>query len=108
MNKTPFVLFGILAAICVIVIPAWALSKEGGEEAGTVQVEPSDQEAKAMFATNCGTCHTLAAAGTDGVVGPDLDSLLVPTGSNSASGVEGNYARVVRAIACGVPSGGGR
>ena len=26
-----------------------------------------------MFATNCGTCHTLAAAGTDGIVGPNLD-----------------------------------
>ena len=38
-----------------------------------------------MFATNCGTCHTLAAAGTDGVVGPDLDELLVPSGTNTPS-----------------------
>jgi mono/diheme cytochrome c family protein len=30
---------------------------------------------KSIFATNCGSCHTLAAAGTTGNVGPDLDQL---------------------------------
>ena len=29
---------------------------------------------KAIFLTNCGTCHTLAAAGTTGAVGPNLDT----------------------------------
>ena len=28
--------------------------------------------------TNCGSCHTLYKAGTDGVVGPNLDELLAP------------------------------
>jgi glucose dehydrogenase/cytochrome c5 len=28
-----------------------------------------------VFATSCGTCHTLAAAGTNGTVGPNLDEL---------------------------------
>ena len=28
--------------------------------------------------TNCGSCHTLYKAGTDGVVGPDLDERLAP------------------------------
>jgi mono/diheme cytochrome c family protein len=30
---------------------------------------------KPIFATNCGSCHTLAAAHTTGTVGPNLDSL---------------------------------
>jgi mono/diheme cytochrome c family protein len=29
-----------------------------------------------FFATNCGSCHTLSAAGTTGTVGPNLDDVL--------------------------------
>lgn len=32
-------------------------------------------EGKEVFTTNCGSCHTLKAAGTSGEVGPDLDEL---------------------------------
>jgi mono/diheme cytochrome c family protein len=41
---------------------------EGGESALTA-------EGKTIFTTNCGTCHTLSAAGTSGTVGPNLDEL---------------------------------
>lgn len=30
---------------------------------------------KTIFTSNCGSCHTLAAAGTSGAVGPNLDQL---------------------------------
>jgi cytochrome c6 len=30
---------------------------------------------KTVFASTCGACHTLAAAGTHGMVGPDLDQV---------------------------------
>lgn len=30
-------------------------------------------DAKSLFATNCGSCHVLADAGTSGTVGPNLD-----------------------------------
>ncbi len=30
---------------------------------------------KDIFAANCGSCHTLAAAGTSGTIGPSLDDL---------------------------------
>lgn len=33
----------------------------------------------AVFAQNCSSCHTLAAAGAHGNVGPDLDQLKPPT-----------------------------
>ena len=33
---------------------------------------------KDIFAANCGSCHTLKAAGTSGTVGPNLDQLKLP------------------------------
>ena len=30
---------------------------------------------KALFEANCGSCHTLSAAGTSGTVGPKLDGI---------------------------------
>ena len=108
MSKRPFIIFGVFAAICIVVIPYFAFAKEGDEESATVEVAASDDEAKDLFANTCGYCHTLAAAGGDGVVGPDLDDLLAPTGTNSAESFEGNYSRVLNAIECGIPPGGGR
>ena len=105
MSKRPFILFGLFAAICVLVIPFIALGKEGDEDAGTVQIASQDRESQDLFANNCGTCHTLAAAGTDGVVGPNLDDLLVPSGTNTSELYEGNATRVLQAVMCGL---GGR
>jgi mono/diheme cytochrome c family protein len=109
VSKRPFILFGLFAAICLLVIPFIALGKEGDENAGTVEVEAHDRDAQELFANNCGTCHRLAAAGTDGVVGPDLDDLLVPSGTNTAELYEGNASRVLQAVQCGLegrmPSG---
>jgi mono/diheme cytochrome c family protein len=102
MSKTPFVIFGIFAAVCVVVIPYFAIAKEGDEEAATVQVESQDEAAKELFAGSCGRCHTLAAAGTEGVVGPDLDALLVTGGINSAQQYDGIGTRVMQAITCGL------
>ena len=51
MNKTPFILFGIFALICVIVIPVVALGKNGDEDAATVKVASRDRHAQELFAT---------------------------------------------------------
>jgi mono/diheme cytochrome c family protein len=34
--------------------------------------------AQQLFVTNCGSCHTLSAAGTSGALGPNLDGLGLP------------------------------
>jgi mono/diheme cytochrome c family protein len=78
MNRSSYVLFGLVAILCAILIPAWAISREGGEQASPQNVPADLQEGKDLFVTNCGSCHTLYKAGTDGVVGPDLDDLLAP------------------------------
>jgi mono/diheme cytochrome c family protein len=78
MNRSTFVIFGLVVLILGIGIPAWAISQEGSESASAESVPSSLEEGKELFVTNCGACHTLAKAGTDGVIGPDLDELLAP------------------------------
>jgi mono/diheme cytochrome c family protein len=34
---------------------------------------PGEADGKSIFTDNCGTCHTLADAGTSGTIGPNLD-----------------------------------
>ena len=101
MSKRPFVLFGLFAAICLIVLPILALGHEENPKTGAVQIAERDQDGKELVNNNCGQCHTLAAAGTDGVVGPDLDDLLVTGGINSSTNFEGIYPRVISAVLCG-------
>jgi len=76
--KRTLVSFGIVAVLFAIIIPAWAISREGGESASPQDVPDDLQTGKELFVTNCGSCHTLYKAGTDGVVGPNLDELLAP------------------------------
>ena len=103
--KRPIVMFIVLAAICLVVLPFWALQTKGGADASPeASVPPTDQQGLQLSQINCGACHTLAAAGTDGVVGPNLDQLLA-TGAKTPDTVKGNYQRVVNAVEQGV---GGR
>ena len=44
--------------------------------AGVPGIKPPVFAPPQFFATNCGGCHTLAAAGTTGTTGPDLDQAL--------------------------------
>lgn len=97
MRKRPFVIFGIFALAVGIAVPFWAIAKEGAGTASPESVPASDEEAKVLFAENCGSCHTLARAGTDGVIGPDLDERLGALG-------EGQESRVLNAIERGFSS----
>ena len=102
MNKAPFLIFGAFAVLCVVLIPLKAISGTGGESAAPVSVASQDEEDKDLFANSCGSCHTLAAAGADGVVGPNLDQLLAPGGNAT---YEGSYNRALGAITCGFGAG---
>jgi mono/diheme cytochrome c family protein len=100
--KRPLVIFGIFAAICLVALPAWALTKKGGSDASNGSSVPaSEQQGLQLFQINCGACHTLAAAGTDGQIGPNLDELL-GTGPGSPDAVKANQSRVLSAIQEGV------
>jgi mono/diheme cytochrome c family protein len=100
--KRPIVMLTVLAAICLVALPFWALQSKGGADASPeATVPPSDKQGLELFQINCGACHTLAAAGTDGVVGPNLDQLL-GTGSKSPDTVKSNEDRVLNAVESGV------
>jgi mono/diheme cytochrome c family protein len=96
LKKSSLVIFGVFALTFLIVIPYIAISKEGEEDSAEVAVASSDEHAQELFQTNCGSCHTLAAAGTDGVVGPNLDDLL------GLATADANRPRVLAAIQNGV------
>jgi mono/diheme cytochrome c family protein len=49
-----------------------------GAVAGTGQ-KPPQLSSPQLFVANCGSCHTLAEAGTSGTTGPDLDKSLAGT-----------------------------
>jgi mono/diheme cytochrome c family protein len=80
MSKRTFIWFGILILVLAVVIPYAAFRAKGDGETGDDKVPASLEGAQSLFVTNCGTCHTLSSAGTDGNYGPDLDELLAPNG----------------------------
>jgi mono/diheme cytochrome c family protein len=100
MSKRPFVIFGLVVAVLAVLIPFLAFRSNGDPDTGVSKDVPSDlQTGKTLFQTNCGTCHTLYAAGTDGNFGPDLDLLLAPAGPGPPSAVK---SRVLNAIENGL------
>lgn len=50
-------------------------------------------DAKAVFSQNCGSCHTLSAASTTGIVGPNLDNLAADATKYGAGASAAQYVR---------------
>lgn len=107
MSKKTFVTFGLLIVFLAVLIP-WLAFRADGESAPEAAVPADLEPAKALFDTNCGACHTLYAAETDGNFGPDLDALLAPAGPPSGptaeQTIEATEGRVLNAIHAGVDS----
>jgi sulfur oxidation c-type cytochrome SoxX len=57
----------LAAALLVVTVVA------AGCGAGYVSVNADRQNGKTLFVAKCGSCHTLADAGTTGTIGPNLD-----------------------------------
>ena len=53
--------------------PSEASAQTGGDGGGGGA--SASAEGKQIFTQSCGTCHTLADAGTSGTIGPNLDEL---------------------------------
>ena len=108
MSRKTFIWFGLLVLVLAALIP-WLVFRADGDAARGAQKVPSDLEAgQSLFQINCGNCHTLYAAGTNGNYGPDLDELLAPTGppegSTAESTIKQTEGRVLNAIENGVDS----
>jgi mono/diheme cytochrome c family protein len=108
MSKRIFIVFGLLILVLAVVIPWLAFRSKGDAESGDQQVAAHLKTGQELFQINCGTCHTLYAAGTDGNYGPDLDELLAPsgppTGATAEATIKATEGRVLNAVEKGVDS----
>src|SRR3954452_12460666 len=108
MSKRTFIVFGLLVVVLAAVIPWLIFHSKGDAQTGDQEVAASLEEGQSLFQTNCGTCHTLYAAGTDGNYAPDLDELLAPSGPpegpTAASTIKATEGRVLNAVENGVDS----
>ncbi len=105
MSKRTFITFGLLVFVLAVVIPWLAFRGSGDANTGAQAVPAHLKTGQELFETNCGTCHTLYAAGTDGNYGPDLDELLAPTGqAETPEQAKGVAERVLNAEKEGVDS----
>jgi mono/diheme cytochrome c family protein len=108
MSKRAFISFGLLVVVLAVAIPWLIFHSKGDAQTGAQDVAAGLKEGQSLFQTNCGTCHTLYAAGTDGNYGPNLDELLaplgVPTGPKAKEEIASTQNRVENAVENGVDS----
>ena len=68
---------GLAAAALAFGAVALGVGIDGGSDNPRASAAPEDGSGPAVFARmGCGSCHALAAAGSTGQMGPDLDSAL--------------------------------
>jgi mono/diheme cytochrome c family protein len=104
MSKKTFIVFGLVVIVLAVLIP-WLAFRNDGDAARGAQAVPADlKSGQSLFQTNCGTCHTLYAAGTDGNYGPNLDELLSPSGPATGEALGQVEGRVLNAVENGVDS----
>ena len=105
MSKKTFVIFGLLVIFLAVLIPWLAFRSDGDAARGAQEIPSGLKEGQDLFQTNCGNCHTLYAAGTDGNFAPDLDELLSPSGPpEDEATIKATKKRVLNAIDNGVDS----
>lgn len=110
MSKRAFIWFGILVLVLAVAIPWLVFRSKGDAASGDQEVASNLQSGQSLFQTNCGTCHALYSAGTDGNYAPDLDELLAPNGPPEGDPktveetVEQTENRVLSAVEKGIDS----
>ncbi|MGN6258920.1 MAG: c-type cytochrome [Solirubrobacterales bacterium] len=104
MSKRTFIWFGILVLVLAVVIPWLAFRSKGDAANGEQKVASNLKTGQSLFQTNCGTCHTLYSAGTDGNYAPNLDELLAPNGPLEGETIKQTEGRVLNAVENGVDS----
>jgi mono/diheme cytochrome c family protein len=108
MSKKTFIVFGLLVVFLAVLIPWLAFRSDGDAARGAQEVPAELESGQTVFQINCGNCHALYAAGSNGNYGPNLDVLLAPSGPpegpTAASTIKATQGRVLNAIENGVDS----
>ncbi len=82
-------------AIAIAAIAAVVLLGAGcGETVGYTEGTGDKANGKELFTAKCGSCHTLADAGTAGTIGPNLDDAFAESRRNGLG--ESTFVQVVR------------
>lgn len=102
MSKRTFIWFGILVVVLAGLIPWLVFGAKGDGESGEKSVPKGLTQAQSLFVTNCGNCHSLYSAGTDGNYAPDLDELLAAAGPLEEDSIKSTEGRVLNAIENGI------
>jgi mono/diheme cytochrome c family protein len=106
MSKKTFIVFGIFVVALAVAIPWLVFNGKGDAKTGAQDVAAKYEDGQELFKINCGNCHTLYAAGTDGNYAPNLDELLapngVPTGKTASDTIKSTQGRVENAVENGV------
>ncbi len=69
-----FVAFGIAIPLAILV----GNHANASSQVGGIKLNAAEKRGRMLFGQHCGVCHTLAAANTNGKVGPNLDQLRPP------------------------------
>jgi mono/diheme cytochrome c family protein len=81
-RRAAAIIGGIVILAFGIGVPAAVIAANTDDQSkqsvGGVQLSSFEQHGRKVFARNCATCHTLAAANSVGRVGPNLDQIRPP------------------------------
>jgi cytochrome c551 len=70
----------IAVVLALLVVAAAGCGGDDDDDSGgaatTAETTEGGADGAAVFASSCGSCHTLEAAGTSGTTGPNLDDLM--------------------------------
>jgi cbb3-type cytochrome c oxidase subunit III len=84
-----------VAALVVLALASSALLAACGDTVGYTEASSGDRiHGKELFKQGCGSCHTLADAGTTGTIGPNLDYAFLQSRKNGLG--EDTILQVVR------------
>jgi cytochrome c551 len=112
-SRAVVIIVGLFALLIGIGVPALVMAKNNDTESkkapGGVTLSDAEQHGRSLFAKNCSTCHTLAAAHGAGKVGPNLDVLIAGiTGASPQETIKNRVTFIEDAIKNGRARGSGQ
>lgn len=80
-RRTAVVIFAVLYVLLGVAVPAVVLAADHSDRNvgdSRIKLNAAEEHGRQIFGERCNNCHTLAAARTQGKVGPNLDELKPP------------------------------
>jgi len=106
-RRTAVVIFAVLYAALGVAVPAVVLAADHSDRNvgnSSIKLNAAEEHGRQLFGERCNNCHTLAAARTQGKVGPNLDQLKPPA-ALVLNGIETGRMRGNGTMPAGIVSG---